>query len=463
MKYEFELARSFMRSSTGKKRFHPHIVLSIVGIAVGVSFLVFALSVYDGYVKKMETIIFSFYPQITLQSVPEENDSFEDDFLLEEEDRTEDCRNVCDGRMVLEDLTLNQKPKLSQQFDLNKLNQLKDLLSTIKGIKQVSPIILDEKDFNIQFSNNPRLKSWSGPLRILGVESIDGNFVPEINRTITDPKVLKKLHDPTENTILLSTELYEIFFGSSPNSPNGQYETKYISLTNTSNLAAEPIRVSVSGRFKLGMHKISQNMVVTSIKTAQRLFLMPDQVSFVGVSLNDPFAAELIAEEISSVTADHGIQNYHWMAVAADMFNSLSFYRIIIFIVLSMSILLTTFNIYTTLNIMILERKKQIGTLMSMGMKKFSLYKIFLIISQKEALIGIVSGISIGVFLGWRFSDYLNRSLAQFIVIQNAGAVLYWETVVSILTFICLLAGMTAIIATRKGANLDPVDALRSE
>ena len=64
MRYEFDLARSFMKSTRTGKHYHPHIWLSILGIAVGVSFLIFALSIYDGYVKKIETIIFSFYRSV---------------------------------------------------------------------------------------------------------------------------------------------------------------------------------------------------------------------------------------------------------------------------------------------------------------------------------------------------------------------------------------------------------------
>ena len=63
MGYEFDLARSFMKATGNKKFYHPHIILSILGIAVGVSFFVFALSMYDGYVKKVETVVFSFFPQ----------------------------------------------------------------------------------------------------------------------------------------------------------------------------------------------------------------------------------------------------------------------------------------------------------------------------------------------------------------------------------------------------------------
>jgi ABC-type lipoprotein release transport system permease subunit len=62
MKYEFSLAAAFIKARKRKWFVNFHTFLSILGITVGVAFLIFALSIYDGYVKKIETIIFSFYP-----------------------------------------------------------------------------------------------------------------------------------------------------------------------------------------------------------------------------------------------------------------------------------------------------------------------------------------------------------------------------------------------------------------
>jgi len=204
-------------------------------------------------------------------------------------------------------------------------------------------------------------------------------------------------------------------------------------------------------------------MLISSLEKAQRIFAMEQQATFVGVSLDDPYQARRITDKIKEATVDDHLLIYHWMAVAADMFNSLAFYRKIVIVVLLMSILITSFNIYTTLNIMILERKKQIGILMSMGIKKASLYRTFVIISQIEASIGTSIGILAGVILGYSFSDYLNRSLEAFVHIQEAGTVLQVGTAVFIFCFVCLLCGLTALWATYKGANLDPVVALRSE
>ncbi|MCI0471123.1 MAG: ABC transporter permease [Candidatus Aminicenantes bacterium] len=468
MRYEIDLARSFMKSSKNKKFYHPHIMLSILGIAVGVGFLVFALSIYDGYVKKLETITFSFFPQITLQGQAEEDDyadpDVEDNLLLPDEKKDEGCERVCSGAIILEDKTLSQNEySPRQKFKLEQFNDLKQQLVSIPGIRQVSPIIFEEAEFVYDYFAGAAKIENKGSLRILGVQPQAGRFVPEIERTITDKSLLAALDKPGTNNIILSNELHNKLFKNSPDSSAGKTNKIYLHVKNGNNGHQKRMVLTAVGVFKLGMHKMAENMIITSLQTAQQILSMEQQASFVGISLNDPYRADLISDDIKEKTAEKNVQVYHWMAVAADMFNSLSFYRKIVFIVLFMSILITSFNIYTTLNIMILERKKQIGVLMSMGIKKASLYRTFIIVSQVEAIIGVLAGVLAGAGLGIYFSGYFNRSLQAFLQIQDAGTVVHIGTAFLILLFVCLLCGITAFIATRKGANLDPVEALRSE
>ena len=469
MRYEFDLARSFMKSARNKKFYHPHILLSILGIAVGVSFLIFALSIYDGYVKKIETIIFSFFPQITLQNdtLSDEAD-LDDNLMLLEEKKDDSCEKVCRGEIILEDRTLSQiEDQSGLGFHLDNYKDLKRQLQVIKGVKQISPIIFKDATFTYSYKGPRGKVSTEGPLRILGVQPSDGKFAPEIQRTITDQKLLKTLEKSDTHYVILSTELYRKLFYDAPGNHPAAGKKIYLRMkpVNGGNDREMVTELIVAGVFKLGMHEISENMLITSLSTAQKIFSMEQRATFLGISLEDPYRAEKITDEIKHLIAEneHTFHIYHWMAVAADLFNSLAFYRKIIIVVLFMSVLITAFNIYTTLNIMILERKKQIGILMSMGIKKASLYRTFFIISQVEAMIGVAAGIAAGVLLGYYFSDYFNRSLQAFLQITDAGSVVHGGTLLLIFCLVCLLCGVTAFIATRKGANLDPVESLRSE
>jgi len=112
---------------------------------------------------------------------------------------------------------------------------------------------------------------------------------------------------------------------------------------------------------------------------------------------------------------------------------------------------------------MILERQSLIGILMSMGVKKSAIYKIFFIISQFEAFIGVAIGLIIGGIGGYVFSHYLNQTLAEFLPVQDASVAIDAISVIGIMIFVGIICAVTAYISARKAANLDVVQCLQAE
>ncbi|ETR67210.1 MAG: hypothetical protein OMM_11842, partial [Candidatus Magnetoglobus multicellularis str. Araruama] len=131
--------------------------------------------------------------------------------------------------------------------------------------------------------------------------------------------------------------------------------------------------------------------------------------------------------------------------------------------ILLMSILITSFIIYNTLHIMIIERKRQIGTLMALGISKGTIYKIFIIISQFEAIAGFLIGSFVGVISGYYFGNYLNVQLREYLPIQDAGIVIHGWSMFVFFLFVSLICLITALLSAGKAASLDPVQCLQSE
>jgi ABC-type lipoprotein release transport system permease subunit len=457
MTYEFDIALSLMKTMKERFFFNFNVSLSILGIIVGVAFLIFALSVYDGYVKRIETIIFSIYPQITLQNDTNPNDEVDWSILDEEEGNV--CDEICSGKIILkqpeENLSLNNFT--GTPFDLKQYLTVETRLKGKDNILHVSPVIFEEKHFTYHyFKENEKVTAIS-KLRVLGVASKDGqHFVPEIERIVHEPSLLKLL-STNEPVGLISIELYEDLFGYVPLAQEKINKRLFFQIGN------ENLELQIVGIFRLGVHNIAKNMIITPLAAAQQLFDLKNGASFLGVSLNAPYEAKQTYQELEEILAEQNILVFNWLTVADDLFNSLSFYRKIVIITLFMSILITAFNIYNNLTLMILERKSLIGILMSMGVKKSALYKIFLIISQFEAFIGVAIGLLIGGIGGYAFSHYLNQTLAEFLPVQDASVAIDAISIVGIMIFVGIVCAVTAYISARKAANLDVVQCLQSE
>jgi len=461
MSYEFDIALSLMKTMRERFFFNFNVSLSILGIIVGVAFLIFALSVYDGYVKRIETIIFSFYPQMTLQN---DTSTDEDDIDWFDDDEEESaCDKICAGQIVLkqpeENSSLNNFT--GTPFDLKQYQKVAGLLKEKDNILYVNPVIFEEKHFTYSYykdKDKDQITTVS-KLRVLGVDSHDGqHFVPEIERIIPDPLLLNSL-SKNARVVLISVELYEDLFGRVP-SVQEKISKQLVFQIGENNLNLE---LQVIGIFKLGVHNIAKNMIIMPLTVAQTLFDLKGGASFLGVSLKEPYNAKETSKEVENILAEQNILVFNWLTVADELFNSLSFYRKIVFVTLLMSIVITAFNIYNNLTIMILERQSFIGILMSMGVKKGAIYKIFLIVSQIEAVIGVTIGLIIGSIGGYAFSRYSNQTLEKFLPVQDASVAIDAISVIGIMIFVGVVCAVTAYISARKAANLDVVQCLQSE
>lgn len=457
MSYEFDIALSLMKTMKERFFFNFNVSISILGIIVGVAFLIFALSVYDGYVKRIETIIFSFYPQMTLQNDSSTEDDIDLSFLYEEENDA--CDKICAGQTVLKQAEENSSLNnfTGTPFDLNQYQNIQNLLKQKDNILSVSPVIFEERHFSYSYYKDNDKVTTTSKLRVLGVESKDGqHFVPEIERIVQEPSLLYSLSKNT-NVGLLSVELYKDLFGYVP------LETEKISKRLSFQLGNEDFELQIIGIFRLGIHNIAKNMIIMPLAGAQKLFDLTEGATFLGVSLNEPYQAKQTSKEAEEILAEQNILVFNWLTVADELFNSLSFYRKIVIVTLFMSILITAFNIYNNLTMMILERQSLIGILMSMGVKKNAIYKIFLIVSQIEAFIGVAIGLIIGGIGAYAFSYYTNQSLEEFLPVQDASIAIDAISVLGIMIFVGIVCGVTAYISARKAANLDVVQCLQSE
>ena len=458
MNHELDIAISLMKSK--KWPFNSNVGLSTLGIIVGVMVLILTLVIYDGYVKKMETIIFSLFPQISVKSTSGLLDGNKDDGsdpMFEPESLFEEshCDEICAGKIILSDYSADDDAVMQSAhvFKMETLAHIIEKLQPLTALTALNPVILEEGHFKY---NNTQEDNF----RILGIKTANtAHYVPEIDRIIDEPDVLNQ-----PNTIIISAELYRKLFNDAPHDAVNQ--TIRLEFQKEEKSFA-PVTLKIVGVFKLGIHKIADNMIITSLPTAQTLLNMSGYASMLGISVHKPFDAEPVADSIKDILGkDESIEDvlvFQWLQVASDLFNSLNLYRNLIIVVLLMSLIITAFNIYNNLAIMILERQRQIGILLAMGIRKGAIYRIFLIISQIEGLLGSLVGIVCGVVMGYWFNIYLNSTLANFLPVQDATITVQTDIVVGIILFVCFVCALTSFIPAYRASQLDVVETLQSE
>jgi lipoprotein-releasing system permease protein len=209
------------------------------------------------------------------------------------------------------------------------------------------------------------------------------------------------------------------------------------------------------GLFKKGQGQISSSSGYVLLREAQSLLGRPFIINRIGISLADPYAAQTVAADLE---ARFGYKAESWQERSADFLSLLVTRNVIMYSVVSAILLVASFGIYTVVSNNVLEKRRDIAILHSIGFPEHDLQLIFVIEGVALALIGILLGWILGYGLMAVLGSLnfpisgdtqhlpLDRGPRQYAIAAGAS----------------LLAGaIAAWLPARKAAKVDPVDILR--
>jgi lipoprotein-releasing system permease protein len=222
-------------------------------------------------------------------------------------------------------------------------------------------------------------------------------------------------------------------------------------------------RFIVVGIFKTDMSEIDSTLVFMNLDDAQKFFEMEGAATNIEIRVKDVYQARQIADDIQRQLGFPYFAE-DWSRLWPNLFSALRLEKTVYFLVLLLMVLVGAFNIVSTLIMVVMEKRKDIAILQSMGATRESIRKIFLF---KGCVIGVV-GTTLGVLLGltvclliekYRFIElpkdvFLISTVPVRIYLSNYLLVAFASLLV------CLLA---SIYPARQAAKLDPVEIIRYE
>lgn len=221
-------------------------------------------------------------------------------------------------------------------------------------------------------------------------------------------------------------------------------------------------RFVVAGIFKSGMYEYDSTLVYMNLSDVQRFFELGDAVSNIDIRVQDVYQAQEVAKRIQQKLGFPYLAE-DWTRLWPGVFDALQWERRVYILVLLLMVLIAAFNIISTLIMVVMEKRRDIAILQSMGATRRSIRRIFLI---KGCVIGMV-GTLLGTLFGYVICLLLKRY--QFFEIPDVFLVskvpvsmsIGYFALVALASFlICLLA---SIYPARKAAKLDPVEIIRYE
>lgn len=222
-------------------------------------------------------------------------------------------------------------------------------------------------------------------------------------------------------------------------------------------------RFLVVGLFDSGMNEYDSTLVYMSLADAQKFFELGNAVTTIEIRVRDVYRAEDVAKRIQQ-RVGFPYWTEDWSRLWPNLFSALRLEKTVYFLVLLLMVLIGAFNIVSTLIMVVMEKRKDIAILQSMGATREGIRKIFLI---KGSVIGAV-GTSLGVVLGYviclLIEKYSFIELPKDVFLISTVPVRIYFSNFLLVGFaslvVCLLA---SIYPARQAAKMDPVEIIRYE
>lgn len=187
----------------------------------------------------------------------------------------------------------------------------------------------------------------------------------------------------------------------------------------------------------------------------------------IAIMLNDINDAETVSEELGRIPGENTVSTWKEMAPDAAMMND--FMVIYYFIFVGIIMLALAFGIINTMLMAVLERTKELGMLMAIGMNRRRVFSMIMLETIFLTFVGAV----FGMVLGWGIASVLGKTGIHFtgwgegFEAIGFASVVYPVVTPGFIAFTAAMVIVTAIISSiwpaRKALKLNPVEALRTD
>ncbi len=230
----------------------------------------------------------------------------------------------------------------------------------------------------------------------------------------------------------------------------------------------------ISGLFRIaGIYTTNNNMydeshVFIRIGDLLELTTLPEDVAHeIAINIDDSENLPVVETQVKNLAG--GLEVMDWKSLSPEMnylTEAMELYMYIFIIIILLALL---FGIINTMLMVVMERTKEIGMLMAIGMNKFRIFSMIVLESIMLSLTGGIVGIFIGaLFSKWRSIVPIDLSMwAQGYEQLGYDAYVYLSLDPIMLVNVTILVIITGVIAALypayKALKNDPADALRME
>ena len=436
MRFEFFVARRYLRAKRRQAFIGIITAISIAGVAAGVASLIVALAINNGFRQDLQARLLGSTSHISLLRI--ESDGIKDwRPLLDKLAR--EPHVVAAAPAIYEQVLISRGPRARGAVLKGMLpryeSKVSDLLQTVTmgsavALDEVSSSGAAAQTKNISGESGqrdadksvPPQQAKRGPAGGHGVRVTQSNSKAAGKGATQADSTQAESPDDLAGVAQRVAAMPPIILGNDLAAGIGATVGSVVLVTSPQGeltpfgMVPKYIRFRVVGIFNSGFYDYDSSWAFIRLADAQELFGLGDVVSVLQFKIDDIYLAGQVGSELEEAadqaTGSHGFMTTNWMEQNKPLFRALRLERLVTFITIGLIVFVAALNILISLTMMVMEKTKDIAVLMSMGTKKRQIRRVFITQGMLIGVIGTVIGLVIGYGISWAGGHYHFISLS---------------------------------------------------
>ena len=236
-------------------------------------------------------------------------------------------------------------------------------------------------------------------------------------------------------------------------------------LVRTRNGSMDSVDLTVKGLFHYDDPIGNQQFGVVPLLTAQRLLHMKGRVTAIALSVVDRAQLEATAQQLQASLKEltPAVVATPWQLLAPYYNDVAGLQEGMLNIVFFVVLLIVLAGVVNTMMMSTMERKREIGTLMAMGFRRWAINALFIIEALWLSLFGTLAGLVLGIVL----VQVARKTGINFAIPAGGTVMTYPELRMASIWVAMVGAFVSALLASLlpayRASRLQPIEALRSD